>query len=235
MINQKLDLNNIPQHIAIIMDGNRRWAKKRLMPAFMGHEFGRRQLEPIIRESAKLGIKYLTFWAFSTENWKRPEEEKEAIFNILRQYGKKVLTDLQKNGVRLNIIGEIEKFPEDIQEILYKTIQSTVKNDTIVVNLALSYGGRSEILRAVKKVIKEKIKPDELNEEVFANFTDTPGQPDPEMIIRTGGVSRTSGFLPWQTGYSELYFTDVLWPDFDGKQLQKAIIWYQTQQRNFGK
>lgn len=235
MVNNKIDLNNIPKHIAIIMDGNRRWAKKRLMPSFMGHEFGRRQLEPIIKESAKLGVKYLTFWAFSTENWKRPEEEKNAIFNILREHGKKVLEDLQKNGVKLNVIGEIERFPEDIQEVLKQTIKATEKNNTITVNLALSYGGRSEILRAVKKIMKEKIKPEDLTEEAFSQYVDTAGQPDPEMIIRTGGVSRTSGFLPWQTGYSELYFTDVLWPDFDEKQLHKAIEWYQTQQRNFGR
>lgn len=235
MINQKLDSNNIPQHIAIIMDGNRRWAKKRLMPAFMGHEFGRRALEPIIRASAKLGVKYLTFWAFSTENWKRPEEEKNAIFNILREHGKKVLQDLQKNGVKLKVIGEIEKFPEDIQQVLKETIKATESNDTITVNLALSYGGRSEILRAVSKVIEQKIKPEDLTEEVFSEFVDTAGQPDPEMIIRTGGVTRTSGFLPWQAGYSELYFTDLLWPDFDEKELEKAIAWYQDQQRNFGK
>lgn len=231
----KLDPNNIPQHIGIIMDGNRRWAKKRLMPAFIGHEYGRRQLEPVIKEAAKLGVKFLTMWAFSTENWKRPEEEKEAIFEILRDQGKKVLSSLQKNGVKVNIIGEIERFPEDIQQVLEKTMRETAKNTVITVNLALSYGGRSEILRSVAKVIKQKIKVEDLNEEVFSRFTDTSGQPDPDMIIRTGGVFRSSGFLPWQTGYSELYFTDLLWPDFDGKQLEKAVVWYQTQKRNFGK
>ncbi|MBI2011207.1 di-trans,poly-cis-decaprenylcistransferase [Candidatus Daviesbacteria bacterium] len=154
MSNLKLDPNNIPSHIAIIMDGNRRWAKKRLMPSFMGHEFGRRQLKPVIREAAKLGVKFLTFWAFSTENWNRSDEEKEAIFNILRRHGKRVLSDLQKNGVRLLVIGEIERFPQDIQEILKETIQATSNNKTITVNLALSYGGRSEILRAVKNFTK---------------------------------------------------------------------------------
>lgn len=235
MSNLKLDPNNIPSHIAIIMDGNRRWAKKRLMPSFMGHEFGRRQLKPVIREAAKLGVKFLTFWAFSTENWNRSDEEKEAIFNILRRHGKRVLSDLQKNGVRLLVIGEIERFPQDIQEILKETIQATSNNKTITVNLALSYGGRSEILRAVKKILEKKIKPSELNEEVFEKFLDISGQPDPQMIIRTGGVSRTSGFLPWQSGYSELYFTKVLWPDFNKIELKKAIVWYQQQIRNFGK
>lgn len=224
----------IPSHIAIIMDGNRRWARDRHLPQIVGHEFGRRRLEPLIRQAARLGIKFLTFWAFSTENWKRTEEEKEAIFNIVRKFGKEVLPKLVKNGVQLRVIGELERFPEDVQQIFQKLIEETRHNSRVIVNLALSYGGRSEILRAVKKVLEQKITSEQLSEETFSQFLDTRGEPDPELMIRTGGVQRTSGYLPWQTAYSELYFTQTLWPDFGPPELKKAIEWYRQQKRSFG-
>ncbi len=226
--------NSVPSHIAIIMDGNRRWARKKLLPPYIGHEFGRRKLEPIIRHAAKKGIKFLTFWAMSTDNWKRSDQEKEALFGIIRKWGEKMIPKLQKNGICFKVIGELERFPEDIQRILKNTIKKTSRNSRIIVNLGLSYGGRSEIIRAVKKIMAQHLTPRQVTEENFDRFLDTVGEPDPELMIRTGGVFRTSGFLPWQTAYSELYFTDTLWPDFSTREFDQAISWYRQQQRRFG-
>lgn len=232
---QIAESNSIPSHIAIIMDGNRRWAKKKLLPAYVGHEFGRRKLEPIIRHAAKKGIKFLTFWAFSTENWKRSGEEKKVLFGIIRKWGEKIIPRLQENGVQFKVIGEVERFPEDIQQILKNIIKKTSHNSRVIVNLGLSYGGRSEIIRTVKKIMAQHLKPGQVTEENFDRFLDTAGEPDPELMIRTGGVFRTSGFLPWQSAYSELYFTNTLWPDFSTREFDRAISWYRQQQRRFGK
>lgn len=230
-----IDKNKLPKHIAIIMDGNRRWAAKNGLGAVAGHkQAAKKAIEPLVEQAAKLGIPYLTFWAFSTENWKRDKQEVEGLFKIFRE----VLTDkvdrLNEKGVRVRYIGDIEKFPADICNKVKEGIEKTKNNQVITVSFALNYGGRDEILRAVKKAICAGVKSEELTEETFSSFLDTAGIPDPDLIIRTGGQLRLSGYLPWQGIYAELYFTSILFPDFSPEELDRAIIDYQERDRRFG-
>ena len=230
---------HLPHHVAIIMDGNRRWARARGLAAIKGHDKAARDvIEPIVDHAIELGIKFLTFWAFSTENWKRDNREITALMGIFREGMDKLGTKLHEKGVRLNIIGEMSKFPKDIQTKSSKYIELSKGNKKITVSFALNYGGRDEILRAIQRLISaiqnSTFSIQNLNEESFSSFLDTAGMPDPDLIIRTGGDLRLSGYFPWQSVYSELYFTPILWPDFTPREFDKALSEYNKRQRRFG-
>ena len=222
------------QHIGFIMDGNRRWAKARHLPLAAGHTKGYQVIEPLIISAQKKGIKYLTFWAFSTENWKRDQKEVTLLMQIFRKlFHGNFMKRLHKNGVKINVLGEVDAFPKDIAEKIKELIEITKNNTSIVVNIGLNYGGRFEILRAVNNLIKDQIK--NVDEEIFASYLYTKDQPDPDLIIRTSGEERLSGFLPWQSVYSELYFPEVFWPDFTEKEFEKALEEFENRKRRFGK
>lgn len=224
-----------PKHVAIIMDGNRRWARLRGLDPVKGHEASVKQaIEPIIRHLADKKISYVTFWAFSTENWKRDEEEIKAIFDIFRMGLSTLAINLINSGARFRLLGDINKFPKDIAHKTLDLISKSKGNTTITTTFALNYGGRDEILRAVKKIIKDKKKPEEITEDMFSSYLDTAGIPDPDLVIRTGGEKRLSGYLPWQTVYSELIFTPTLFPDFTPDELDKALAEYADRDRRFG-
>lgn len=228
------DSSLIPRHVAFIMDGNRRWAREHRLSLFLGHETGSRRLEPLVEYAMGKGIEYLTFWAFSTENWNREEQEVEDLLEVFR----KALRDtsiqkLHEKNVRIHAIGELTRFPQDIQDEVAKLIETSQQNTGITVILALNYGGRAEILSAVKALLESGV-PD-VSEESFGNYLSTKDYPDPDFIIRTGGEKRLSGYLPWQSVYSELYFTDLYWPDFDEKAFDVALEEYANRQRRFGK
>ena len=232
----KLDMNNIPQHVGIIMDGNRRWAAKRGLTINEGHEAGTKALEKIIEYCLELGVKILTVYTLSTENWrKRTKEEVKGIFELLIRFVKEKKEEYKKRGVKLGVLGDFQAFPRKVVQAIKEVLKIVKKHERLKVNIALNYGGRDEILRAVRKIISQRIPPKKINEENFGKFLYTNGEPDPDLIIRTGGEIRLSNFLLWQTSYSELYFTNTLWPDFDEKELDKAIAEYQKRQRNFGK
>ena len=227
---------NIPQHIGIIMDGNRRWAEKRGLTINEGHEAGAKNLEKIIDHCLKLGVKTLTVYALSTENWRqRTKKEVKGIFKLILQVAKEKKKDYEAKGIKLAVLGEFQAFPRKVARALGEILKIVKVHERLKVNLALNYGGRDEILNAVRKIIQEKIPLKKLNEKTFSHFLYTSGGPDPDLIIRTAGEVRISNFLLWQMSYSELYFTDTLWPDFDEKELDKAIVEYQKRQRNFGK
>lgn len=232
----KIDPQKLPKHIAIIMDGNRRWARKRGLNPVAGHEHATMHvIEPLIDKCGELGIPYVTFWAFSTENWKRDQNEIAGIFNVFR-LGLKTLADrFIRKGARLNILGDIDKFPSDIAAKVKDILQVSLNNHKITVSFALHYGGRDEILRAVKKIIKEKLNIESIDESTFSQHLDTAGMPDPDIVIRTGGEQRTSGYLPWQSVYSELFFTKTFFPDFTPKKLERIIASYQQRDRRIGK
>jgi len=232
----KLDMANIPQHIGIIMDGNRRWAAKKGLTINQGHEAGTKVLEKIIEYCLELGVKTLTVYTLSTENWrKRTKEEVRGIFELLIRFVKEKKEKYAKSGVRVGILGDFQAFPRKVVKALGEILKIVKKHERLKVNIALNYGGRDEILRAVRRIISQRIPPKKLNEETFSKFLYTNGEPDPDLIIRTGGEIRLSNFLLWQMSYSELYFTDTLWPDFDERELDKAIAEYQKRKRNFGK
>jgi undecaprenyl diphosphate synthase len=236
MAKTKLDLKNIPQHIGIIMDGNRRWATKKGLSVNDGHEAGVKALVKIVEHCLELGVKTLTVYTLSTENWrKRTKEEVRGIFELLVRIAKEKKEEYEKKGVKIAILGDFQAFPRKVVKAIQEILKIVKTHERLKVNVALNYGGRDEILRAVKRVMKEKVPPKKLNEQTFGQFLYTNGEPDPEMIIRTGGEIRLSNFLLWQMSYSELYFTDTLWPDFSPSRLDKAIIEYQKRQRRFGK
>ena len=217
------------------MDGNRRWAKQKGLNPVNGHEqAAKKSIEPLIEKCASLGIPYVTFWAFSTENWKRDETELKGLFEVFRfALGSIAIRFIQK-GARLRILGDINRFPKDIAQKCLEMINKSSKNHKITVTFALNYGGRDEILRAIKKLIADKTPADSINEELFSSYLDTSGIPDPDLIIRTGGEQRLSGYLPWQSVYSELYFTPTLFPDFTPDQLILAINEFLKRDRRFG-
>ncbi len=223
----------IPQHIAIIMDGNRRWAKNRGLPLPFGHQKGYETFQKIADACLVRGIKYLTVYAFSTENWKRPKREIKILLRLLEQALKKEFKKLQKKKIRLRILGSIERFPKTFQKLIKETTESTSNNTRGVLNVALNYGGRAELINAFKKIIKKN--PRKITEEDIEENLYTAGEPDPDLIIRTGGVTRLSNFLLWQASYSELYFTNTLWPDFTEHELDLALKEYSFRKRNFGK
>ncbi len=228
--------DNIPSHIAIIMDGNRRWARQHHLPDLKGHEKGAEILEKIVDEATKLGIKTITVYALSTENiTERAKREVSGLFQIFRKGYHTRAKKMMKNGVRVTILGEIEGLPKSLLALFEKLKNTYIKNEAITLNIALNYGGKKELIKAVKDIVKQGIDVKKINEEMMDAHLYTKGQSDPELVIRTGGRIRLSNFLLWQTAYSELYFTRTLWPDFDEKELRKAISWYQSQKRNFGK
>ena len=217
------------------MDGNRRWARSRGLDPVKGHEAAVKQaIEPIITHLADKKIPYVTFWAFSTENWKRDEAEIKGIFEIFRLGLSTLAIKLIQKGAKFRLLGDINKFPKDIAEKTLDLINKSKKNTTITTTFALNYGGRDEILRAVKKIVKAGVKAEDITEEKFASYLDTAGIPDPDLIIRTGGEKRLSGYLPWQSVYAELYFTPTLFPDFTPDELDKALADYQNRDRRFG-
>jgi len=236
--NLKIDPTRLPHHIAIIMDGNGRWAKKRGLPRVFGHKKGVQVVKEIVTECRKIGIKVLTLYAFSTENWNRPKKEVNVLMELLYNYLEDELNTMLSNNIRLNAIGDIARLPDWVRKKLEDTIKRTASNKEMVLNLALSYGGRDEIIRAVKKIIKDfeskKISINDINQELFSNYLDTKGLPDPDLIIRTSGERRLSNFLLYQAAYSELYITSVLWPDFDKKELINALYDYAKRERRFG-
>jgi len=234
----KIDWNNLPQHIAIIMDGNGRWAKKHTIGRVRGHKKGALAVKTTVRTCREIGIKYLTLFAFSIENWGRPAEEVEALMFLLEEYLTKEISNLQKQGIKLTTIGEIDRLNPSVKEKLLQAKESTVKNDKMILNLALSYGGRDDIIYAVKKIIQDnnngKVDINEINRNNFNRYLYTCGMPDPDLLIRTSGEYRISNFLLWQIAYTELYFTKVLWPDFTKDDLLRAIVSYQKRERRFG-
>lgn len=230
---------NLPKHIAIIMDGNGRWARKRGLPRIAGHRAGVKTVKRIVEAADGLKISILTLFTFSTENWQRPREEVSAIMNLLYRTTKRELIELEKNNVKLITTGNIEELSSTRKEMLKKAIQRTKDNTGLVLNLALNYSGRSEILDAVKKISVDVcsgvIKPEDLDEGLFSSYLYTKGLPDPDLLIRTSGEMRISNFMLWQTSYTELYITPVLWPDFSTNDFHQAIWAYQNRQRRFGK
>ena len=224
----------IPRHVGIIMDGNGRWAESRGIPRVEGHRRGVERSKEVIEVAVELGLKALTLYTFSTENWRRPYAEVNTLMKLLEIYLKNELEKLRKTGVIFKPIGDIARLPDSIQAILKEAEEKTASNKGMVLTTALSYSGRNEILRAVKKVMASGIKPDDLTEEVFESYLDTAGHLPPDLIIRTSGEMRISNFLLWQSAYSEFYFTDTLWPDFNKDEFLLAIQDYQRRDRRFG-
>ncbi|WP_306508452.1 isoprenyl transferase [[Ruminococcus] torques] len=230
---------NVPQHIAIILDGNGRWAKAKGMPRNYGHAQGSKNVEKICEEAWRMGIKYLTVYAFSTENWSRPENEVAALMKLFRNYMKTCLKTAAKNDMKIRVIGDIEPLDDDIKSRIRELEAATTDNGGLNFTIALNYGSRDELTRAAQKMAKDcaerKIKAEEIDESVFETYLDTHGIPDPDMMIRTSGEQRLSNYLLWQLAYSEFYFTDVPWPDFTKEELVKAIEEYNHRHRRFGK
>lgn len=228
----------LPVHVAIIMDGNGRWAQRRGLPRTAGHRAGVSAVKKIVRIAADIGLKYLTLFTFSTENWKRPKSEVTALMKLLGETTKRELSELLENNVKLIATGDIERLPQERREILVDAIKRTTGNTGLVLNLALNYSGRNEIILAVKRigndVVSGKLKPELINETTFASYLQTSGLPEPDLLIRTSGEMRISNFLLWQTAYTELYVTDVLWPDFAEEHFLKALRDFQTRERRFG-
>lgn len=237
----KFDLEgmNIPNHVAIILDGNGRWAKKRMLPRNMGHKAGAKTVEQILEDAHEIGIKYLTVYAFSTENWNRPQDEVTALMKLLRNYLENCIKRANKNNMRVRVIGERSRLDEDILDKIVELEEASKDNTGITFIIALNYGSRDEITRAVRKIAGESkkgmISPEEITEELIAKYLDTEDIPDPDLLIRTSGEQRLSNFLLWQLAYTEFYFTDVLWPDFNKEELIKAVIKYNGRERRFGK
>ena len=229
---------NLPKHIAIIMDGNRRWAKSQGKPASFGHKAGAKTLENIVRYGNKIGLKYITVYAFSTENWKRTEEEVKALMTLLQNYLDDYSKRADSENIKVKILGDIKALSPKMQKSIINCMERTKDNTGITFNIALNYGGRDEIVKAVKKIAEEvkngKISPENINEEMISNNLYTAGEPDPDLVIRTSGEIRLSNFLPWQLVYSEMLFINKNWPDFNEKDLDEAILEYQKRTRKFG-
>ena len=229
---------NIPQHVAIILDGNGRWAKAKGMPRNYGHMEGAKTVEKICEEAWRMGIKYLTVYAFSTENWKRPQEEVDALMKLLRNYMKTCLKTAAKNDMVVRVIGDKTGLADDIRESIEELEKASANNGGLNFQIAINYGSRDEIVRSVRKVMEDvkagKIEPEQMDEAMFDSYLDTAGIPSPDLLIRTSGEQRLSNFLMWQLAYTEFYFTDVPWPDFSKEELVKAIEQYTKRDRRFG-
>ena len=229
---------NVPQHIAIILDGNGRWAKAKGMPRNYGHAQGSKNVERICKEAYKMGVKYLTVYAFSTENWSRPKEEVNALMKLLRNYMKTCLKTAAKNRMKVRVLGDKTRLEEDIRTRIDELEKATIDNDGLNFQIALNYGSRDEMIRAMKKMAADckdgKLEVEDISENVFETYLDTHDIPDPDLLIRTSGELRLSNYLLWQLAYTEFYFTDVLWPDFTKQELEKAILHYNNRDRRFG-
>ena len=228
----------VPEHVAIILDGNGRWAKKRFLPRNMGHAQGSKTVERIIEDAFDMGIKYLTVYAFSTENWRRPKDEVDALMKLLRDYLKTCIKRANKNNMRVRVIGDVTGLSEDLREKIEQLEEASKGNTGINFTIALNYGSRDEMIRAMKKMAGDllagTLKKEDITEDVFAGYLDTKGIPEPDLMIRTSGEQRLSNFMLWQLAYTEFYFTDVLWPAFNKKELKKAVEYYNGRERRFG-
>ncbi|AGF78624.1 Undecaprenyl pyrophosphate synthetase [Desulfocapsa sulfexigens DSM 10523] len=237
-VRQSLDPDHIPRHVAIIMDGNGRWAKRQLKPRLYGHKVGVDSVQAIVECAAEYGVEVLTLYAFSTENWKRPADEVGGLMGLLKNYLQKELSQMLQNNIRLTCIGDIEKLPKDVREVLNTTIKETAGNTKLTLNLALSYGGRSELVRGVRMIAREvsegQYALDDIDEKLIDSHLYTAGLPDPDLLIRTGGEARLSNFLLWQASYAEIYFTDIMWPEFREDAFLQAIVQYQSRERRYG-
>ena len=229
---------NVPQHVAIILDGNGRWAKAKGMPRNYGHAQGSKNVERICEEAWRMGIKYLTVYAFSTENWNRPQNEVDALMKLLRNYLKTCLKTAEKNDMKIRVIGDIEPLDEDIKSRIRELEEASKDNGGLNFTIALNYGSRDEMTRAARRLAKDcadgKVNPEEIDEALFASYLDTREIPDPDLLIRTSGEQRLSNYLLWQLAYTEFYFTEVPWPDFTKQELEKAIEQYNQRDRRFG-
>ena len=229
---------NVPQHVAIILDGNGRWAKSKGMPRNYGHAQGSKNVERICEEAWRMGIKYLTVYAFSTENWQRPKSEVDALMKLLRNYMKTCLKTAEKNDMKIRVIGDIGPLDADIQKRIMELEEASRDNGGLNFTIALNYGSRDEMIRAVKRLAQDcadgKVEPESIDEKLLEGYLDTHGIPDPDLLIRTSGELRLSNFLMWQLAYTEFYFTDVHWPDFTKEELMKAIEQYNARDRRFG-
>ena len=228
----------VPEHVAIILDGNGRWAKKRFLPRNRGHAQGSKTVERIIEDAFDMGIKYLTVYAFSTENWRRPKDEVDALMKLLRDYLKTCIKRANKNNMRVRVIGDVTGLSEDLREKIEQLEEASKGNTGINFTIALNYGSRDEMIRAMKKMAGDllagTLKKEDITEDAFAGYLDTKGIPEPDLMIRTSGEQRLSNFMLWQLAYTEFYFTDVLWPDFNKKELKKAVEYYNGRERRFG-
>ncbi len=229
-----IDTERLPSHVAVIMDGNGRWAKKKGLPRAAGHRAGVERVRTIIRMSSDIGIKYLTLFAFSTENWKRPSQEVSILMNLLLEYLKEELAELHEKNVRIQTLGDLSKLPDEVAAEIDRAKKTTKDNTGLTVNMAINYGGRQEIAEAVRMAVRNGISPEDIDEEYVSSLLFTSGQPDPDLIIRTSGETRVSNFLLYQMAYAELYFTNAHWPDFDELEYKKALDVFAARERRFG-
>ena len=233
-----MEERKVPRHVAIILDGNGRWAKKRMLPRNAGHAAGSKNVEKICAAAWDMGIEYVTMYAFSTENWSRPKEEVDALMKLLHSYLKDCLKTSKKNNMQVRVIGDISKLDKDLQERIIELERVSAENTGLHFQVALNYGSRDEIKRSIISIANEveegSLLPEDITEDIISSHLDTSGIPDPDLMIRTSGEQRLSNYLLWQLAYAEFYFTDVLWPDFSKKDLQKAVEFYQSRDRRFG-
>ena len=236
---KEIDPARIPRHVAIVMDGNGRWAERRHQPRLFGHRAGVESVQEVVTVAADLGIQVLTLYAFSSENWKRPQAEVGGLMSLLKTFLVRELDRMLQNNVRLSCIGDLLRLPADVQETLEQSIKATAANNGLILNLALSYGGRAEITQAVQRIGRlcqaGELRPDDIDEEVIADHLYSAGLPDPDLLIRTGGEARLSNFLLWQSSYAEILFSKVMWPDFRREAFVDAILDFQRRERRFGK
>jgi len=230
----EIDYNRLPVHVAIVPDGNGRWAEKRGLPRLQGHKAGATNMYRTVQYLNEYPIKYVTLYGFSTENWNRPRAEVSGLFRILSTFINDYLDEIHNRNIRLHHIGRLHQIPENLQNLIIRAVSKTKDNDGMTLNVAFNYGGRAEIVDAVKRLLSEDNKPEALNEEVFSGYLYTAGMPDVDLLIRTGDETRLSNFLIWQTAYSEYYFTKVLWPDFSKKDIDEALLTYTRRHRRFG-
>ena len=233
-LQKQLDPQRIPRHVAVIMDGNGRWARKRRLPRVAGHRAGIDSVREVVETCGRIDVSVLTVYAFSKENWKRPKTEIDFLMDLLREYIRKELDELHANRVRIQVVGRPHELPPIVQTELARAIEVTRENTGLVFNIALSYGGRAEIVDACRELIRDGVRPEDLDEASFARRLYTADQPDPDLVIRTGGEMRVSNFLLWQIAYAELVVSDVLWPDFRKRDLFRALLEYQRRERRFG-
>lgn len=237
-VNLPLDPHRLPRHVAIIMDGNGRWAQSRGLPRIRGHMSGAESVRVVVRQARQLGISYLTLFAFSEENWQRPPMEIRALMGLLRRYLHQELAEMQENQISLRAIGDLERLPRSVQQDLAQTMAATAAGAQMVLTLALSYGGRTEIVQAARHLAQDllsgRIRAEEINSALFSRYLYTAAMPDPDLLIRTSGEYRMSNFLLWQSAYTELYITDTLWPDFREEEFLKALVAYQQRERRYG-
>lgn len=233
-----MEERKVPRHVAIILDGNGRWAKKRMLPRNAGHAAGSKNVKKICAAAWDMGIEYVTMYAFSTENWSRPKEEVDALMKLLHSYLKDCLKTSKKNNMQVRVIGDISKLDKDLQERIIELERVSAENTGLHFQVALNYGSRDEIKRSIISIANEvkegSLLPEDITEDIISSHLDTSGIPDPDLMIRTSGEQRLSNYLLWQLAYAEFYFTDVLWPDFSKKDLQKAVEFYQSRDRRFG-